>query len=136
MNVQVIYASNHGKTKQVADKFTQAENAENCTSLHGDVVIFLCPTYGDEELPFAMEDFLIKHTNRNKQYVICELGNYYGYDDFQFGARSIIEKILIQRGWLCFYKNLSLDSMPQIDWNVFYKWKEGLDDVLRSKSQQ
>jgi hypothetical protein len=35
-----------------------------------------------------MERFLVRqHVDLSgKYYAICELGNYYGYDDFEFGA--------------------------------------------------
>ena len=68
---------------------------------------------------------------KNRQYVICELGNYYGYDDFQFGAMKIIKKHLESLGWEEAFPGVSLDSLPVIDWDVFNQWKENLDNAIQ-----
>ena len=132
MKIQVVYDSNHGKSKTVAQKFNFDVKHVNDFELWADIVLFICPTYGDEELPSNMEKFLINLKTENKLYVICELGNYYGYDDFEFGAKKIIEQSLNKLNWKKFHNGLSLDSMPNIDWNVFDVWKEGLENVLRN----
>lgn len=132
MNIQVIYDSNHGKSKIVAHKFNYDVKHISDFKLWADIILFVCPTYGDEELPLNMEKFLINLKTKNKLYVICELGNYYGYDDFEFGAKKIIEQTLIKLNWKNFHNNLSLDSMPTVDWNVFDVWKEGFENALRN----
>lgn len=133
MNIQLIYDSPHGKTKFVSSKFNcECVSAKNAV-IWADIVLFLCPTYGDEELPHEMEDFLLSLKIRNKSYVVCELGNYYGYDDFTFGAKKIIEEHLNSLGWDKFYNGISLDSLPKIDWDCFFKWKKGLDHALQNR---
>ena len=129
--MQIVYDSVHGKTKQVALKFPDASSITQIDKLWADVILFLCPTYGDEELPHNMETFLISLTD-TKMYVICELGNYYGYEDFGFGAKKIIETVLNQKGWTKFHKGLSLDSFPTIDWNTFNKWRKSLEHALQN----
>jgi flavodoxin len=124
----IVYDSKHGKTKLAATKasiilktpfFHVKDNPiiENC-------VIFLCPTYGDEELPPDMEFYLISLTETNKKFIICELGNYYGYDNYEFGAGKIIKNILTNLNWVEIYPMLSLDSLPKTDWNIFETWCE------------
>lgn len=95
-----------------------------------EFVIVVCPTYGDDELPQAMEDYLQRLTVTGKKYTICELGNYYGYDSFHFGAAKIINKVLEGKGWVKSFPGLSLDSLPQIDWPVFDAWKGKLYEQL------
>ena len=130
MKMQVIYDSNHGCTKKVASKFTCDVKHVKEAIIWADVVLFLCPTYGDEELPHDMEDFLLSMTEKNRKYVVCELGNYYGYDDFQFGASTIIEGCLNNLGWQKFYSSYSMDSLPTIDWEPFLKWKKSLEEYM------
>lgn len=130
MEAQVIYDSNHGKSKIIAHKFDYEVSHVNNAKLWADLIIFICPTYGDEELPADMEKFLINLKLTNKLYVICELGNYYGYEEFEFGAKKIIENCLKTLLWKEFFPSLSLDSLPIIDWNTFYTWKGKLEHVI------
>ena len=130
MKMQVIYDSNHGRTKMVAQKFNCDVSHVAEAKLWADVIVFICPTYGDEELPHAMEDFLTNLEIKNKKYVVCETGNYYGYDDFQFGASKIIEGCLDALNWKKFYPSFSVDALPTIDWEPFYEWKRGLENEL------
>ena len=59
MSIQLIYDSPHGKTKFVSSKFNcECFSAEDAV-IWADIVLFLCPTYGDEELPHEMEDLLL-----------------------------------------------------------------------------
>jgi flavodoxin len=129
--MKTIYASEHGRSKKVAQQFDNFHNAKEMPMLDEDIILFICPTYGDEELHPAMENFLISITEK-KSYVICELGNYYGYDDFSFGAKKIIESHLKQLGWSEFFPSLSLDSMPSIDWKTFNIWKDKLENALQN----
>ena len=124
--IKVIFASKHGHSKKVAETFINCYNVNELPDLDADLFIFICPTYGDEELPLEMEDFLEGLVLKNKEFTVCELGNYYGYDDFEFGASKIIKDYLKNLGWKEFFPSLSLDSLPSIDWEVFYKWKEDL----------
>ena len=76
-----------------------------------------------------MEEFL-KHFNLDlstKKYVICETGNYYGYDNFELGAKKIIDWHLKNLGATEYYKGFSLDTLPRIDWKSFEKWIKELN---------
>lgn len=122
MKKLVIYDSNSGSTKKIAlnicsdaRHYTEVDNLEEY-----DLIVFVCPTYGDEELSLGMEKFLICLKNK-KKFAVCETGNYYGFDDFSFGSRKIIEQLLIGSGW----DNIggfSLDSYKPIKWEAFEKW--------------
>jgi flavodoxin len=132
MNMQIIYDSVHGRTKTVASKFAHKVQNVHDAKIDSDVVLFICPTYGDEELPHDMEDFLLSLAPDSRHYVVCETGNYYGYDDFQFGASKIIEGHLNHLGWKKFYPSYSLDALPTIDWEPFDEWKRGLENALQN----
>lgn len=94
--------------------------------LTDELILIFCPTYGDGEIEEHMEDFLIGLNVRNKKFVVCELGNYYGYDDYEFGAAKTIIGHLKSLDWQMIYPVLSLDSMPIIDWSAYNAWVEGL----------
>ena len=130
--MKTIYTSKHGHSKKVAQRFGLCYDSSTFPSLDEDITLFICPTYGDEELPPAMENFLCSITCTKKLFVICELGNYYGYDDFRFGALKIIDAHLKSLGWNEFFPALSLDSMPSIDWTTFENWKRELCHALQT----
>lgn len=131
MITQIIYSSINGKTSLVASYFDNSTNIKNNPNIDCDLLIILCPTYGDEELPLEMEDYLFQmKIIKMKYFVICELGNYYGYDDFTFGAGIILKKYFENLGFKEFLPMLSLDSIPRIDWNNFHKWKSNLYEKI------
>lgn len=135
MKIQIIYDSKKGHTKKATSYFKYEIQHVLNAKIWADVVLFLCPTYGDEELPEDMENFIINLKIKNKLFVICELGNYYGYDTFEFGAKKIIKNKLKTLGWKQFYKNYSLDSFPKINnFENFNKWKCGLENALQNKN--
>lgn len=125
-----LYASLHGHARQVAERLPNPHNVELWPSLDGhDFHVFVCPTYGDEELPLAMEDYLYGVTKRDGLYTAVELGNY--YEDFRFGALNIIKSRLTELGWREAYPSLSLDSLPTVDWDVFERWRAGWPTEMR-----
>lgn len=131
MIIQTIYSSVNNKTSLIASCFENSINIKNNPSINCDLLIILCPTYGDEELPLEMEDYLFKmKIVKMKCFAICELGNYYGYDDFTFGAGIILKKYFENLGFKEFFPMLSLDSIPRIDWDNFYKWKSDLYEEI------
>jgi flavodoxin len=135
MKIQTIYSSVKNKTKLVANCFENSLNIKTNPIIDCDLLIILCPTYGDEELPLEMEDYLLGIQIINlKFFAICELGNYYGYEDFTFGAGIIIKKYFEKLGFSEFHPMLSLDSIPKIDWNIFDKWKGDLYEGIYRKN--
>jgi flavodoxin len=131
MNVALLYATTFGHTKRVLTRFRmqidipgeafQVPILSSAIESY-DSFIFFCPTYGDEELHPDFEKFLVNLSLRNKTYALCELGNYYGYDDLQFGPARIIRPYLAKLGWQEFCPLLSLDSLPKINWPALDEW--------------
>lgn len=134
----VIYGSKLGHSKKVADKVAEklhisrainARQISDLAALKSDKRGPLCliaSTWGDGELQDDMEALLLRSSNL-QGYKICliELGNYYGYDDFEFGALAIMEATLQKLG-ADVVKRLSLDSLPKIDWATLEAWLTSL----------
>jgi flavodoxin len=124
----VLYFSKGGSSLKVAESFgLPLVNVNDAPDLNKyNALIVVCPTYGDEELPPEMEDFLIKLKITNKKYAVCELGNRFGHEGEEgFGAAIIIEYFLNKLNWKKIDR-LSLDSVPDIDWSDLKKWTEML----------
>lgn len=144
MEVLVVFGSTHNSTKRVVEKLpsylnfpfdvVNAKNLPNRFSvINYELILFFTPTYGDEELQEDMENFLINFARdfKNKKYAICELGNYYGYDDFSYGAMEIIRGEMTMSGAKQFVSPLSMDSLPKKDWDILEKWCCDLNEKLR-----
>jgi flavodoxin I len=133
----LIYSSKHGRTKKVVEAFLSRFKINSHNVAEGnidlndyDLILIFSPTYGDGEVEEQMEDFLMDLDVHNKKFAVCELGNYYGYDDYEFGAAKIIITHLKSLKWEIIYPTLSLDSMPTINWPAFDAWKEGLKCLI------
>lgn len=89
-----------------------------------DLALWVIATYGDQELLDHVEDFLVTRAPElsGARYSICELGNYYGYDDFEFGAKQITETRLRELGCHEFCPGASVDSLPILDWRAVNAW--------------
>lgn len=135
-----IYGSSRGNTKLIVNRlpahFTfHVDIVEASSILDADIIIkydlllFFASTWGDGELQIDMENFLISnHLNLNgKPYAICELGNYYGYDDFEFGAMRIMRNQLEQWNGYELIEPFSMDTFPRKDWNSLTCWCELLN---------
>lgn len=124
----VVYDSKKGHSKTIAENIGISYiHVSDCPDLKSyRHIIFVCPTYGDEELPEEMENFIVSLETTDKKFTICELGNYYGYDFPEFGAAKIIRYHLFKLQWQEFMKQLSLDSLPKINWPIFNQWKREL----------
>lgn len=135
MKAALLYASSHGCTRKVLataltrlvirpDVFDVKQGIDQQRLAGYDFLAFFCPTYGDEELQEDMENFLdsLRVDLTGKQFVICELGNYYGYDDFSLGAMRIIRQRLIELHGTELCEPLSLDSFPTIAWGHLLQW--------------
>ena len=144
MKAALLYSSSHGKTRKVVAEVLPRlkirpevidvkdrparEQLATC-----DLFLFFTPTYGDEELQDDMEDFIdgFDLELSGKQFVICELGNYYGYDTYSFGAMPIVRQWLLKLKGREFFSPLSLDSFPKVHWEHLYDWVEQLNARLK-----
>lgn len=96
------------------------------------LLLFFVPTYGDGEVQEDMEQFMLQLSSplSNKYFGICELGNYYGYDDFAHGAMPILRQHLKSLGAKEFVPPVSIDSLPKKDWANLDRWTALLNDQL------
>ena len=145
MPTAILYTSRHGRTRQVvatvAERLSPPPKVINLTepatarpwAEHDRFQIF-CPTYGDEELEPSMEECLVRHGDdlAGCDFAVCELGNYYGYDDFSFGALHILRRHLLTRGGRELCSPLSLDSLPRLDWPQLDRWIDHVKTALKS----
>jgi flavodoxin len=131
----VIYGSTRGNTQTVVSRLpdelkfpvdiVEASGILDTHSIeHYDFLLFFASTWGDGELQVDMENFFVRHRLdlKGKPYVICELGNYYGYDDFSFGALHIMHYFLKQSNGYELVEPFSMDSLPNKDWGSFTRW--------------
>ena len=142
MKAALLYSTEHGKTRKVvAEVVRQLQVAPEVFDVAGgvsmetlasfDLLIFFTPTYGDEELQDDMENFIAGFDLdlTEKHFVICELGNYYGYD-FAFGAMPIIRRRLLELHGTELCEPLSLDSLPRLNWGQLARWISRVNDSL------
>ena len=115
-------SNNHRVAKKIASYF----NCE-CTSVSDnpnledfETITFVMGNTGDEELPQPMEDFLLNLKTRNKKYLICEIGNYFGLESY-VGCKKIASRMLNDLDWTK-VSDISLDSVPDLDLSSLDKW--------------
>ncbi len=143
MKTVLLYASEHGKTRKVVAEVIKhlrvAPDVFDVKNISGqevltqyDLLFIFCPTYGDEELQDDMENFLRRFDLdlTGKHFAICELGNYYGYNDFSFGAMRIIRERLLELHGEELCEPLSLDSMPKMSSDHLLRWVELVNSKL------
>ena len=143
MKAALLYGSSYGKTRKVIAEFLARlclrpevfdvklrPTADKLAAY--ELFMFFAPTYGDEELQDDMEDFIVRSgfDPAGKHFVICELGNYYGYDNYAFGAMPILRKWLLQNNGREFFTPLSLDSYPKVHWEHLRDWTNQLNNRL------
>ena len=123
---------NHKVSKTLSNKLKIQAFSVSETRLinleHYNNFIFVCPNIGDEEIPNEFENFFINLNINNRFYSLCELGNYFGYEQDYFGCRLIIEKLLNNLHWKEIL-NISIDSFPKLDNAMLNKW------ILKLKEQ-
>ncbi|MBL8488358.1 MAG: flavodoxin-like domain-containing protein [Rhodocyclaceae bacterium] len=88
--------------------------------------IIVVPNYGDGEIQAAMETFLVRTALPLRRFVVIELGNYYGFDDWGYGAADKVQRLLGNRGGQLVFTSLSMDSLPQLDWPTLDRWISAL----------
>jgi flavodoxin len=135
MKALVIYGSTRGNTRTVVNRLPTLldfpVHIADVKTLNGgdafedyDLLMFFASTWGDQELQVDMERFLAHQTLQldGKPFAICELGNYFGYDDFGFGAERILRCRLEEWGGTELIEPFSMDSFPYRDWNGLTRW--------------
>lgn len=133
MSPIVVYGTKRGHAQRVASSFLYPSfNLAKKPELT-DVIIWVCPTYGDEEMLPKMEDYILSLTVRDKKYAICELGTYYGYENKEFGSAPILRHCLTKLGWREFAPSLSLDTLP-IDWDNLHLWQDKIAKLLKTSN--
>lgn len=143
MKTAIIFASTNGRTRRVVRDVTQqlAHETElfdagagvSLERLRGHAVwVFFAPTYGDEELQPALEEFVYGLTEPldGRRFAVCEFGNYYGYDDMSFGAARIIRERLLRLRATELCEPASIDSFPQLDRGTLQRWTVLLDEKM------
>ena len=132
----IVFGSKLGNVRKVACHLAKEIEAPNAIAAevvgdlgkliedsHASRLFIVASTWGDGELQDYMEGLFIRSTPISvpiDTYII-ELGNYYGYDDFEFGALKIMEVCAAQLG-LGIKSRISVDSLPRIDWDTFGRW--------------
>ena len=136
--VAVICPGTTGNTKRAVDRLVELcgvplqrfHVCDNAALARYDKLIIFSPTFGDEELHPEIELFLTALALPPRAFTVCELGNYYGYEVFEFGAAKIIRADLRARGWTEFHPGFSLDALPIAHWGLFEPWAVGLVEAL------
>lgn len=139
----VLYGSNLGNSRLVASRLPEllqfavdvidiSTVLDEALLSQYDLLIFLASTWGDGELQVDMENFFVRYQFdlQGKPYAICELGNYYGYDDFEFGALRIMQHHLKLWGGREFLEPFSMDSLPRKDWGGLTRWCDLLNRAV------
>jgi len=104
--------------------FTVEENP--CISKF-KIILFIIPNKGDEELPDAMEEYICKIKERNKKYIICELGNYFGLENY-CGCKKVAFKLLDKLEWEKI-SDISIDSLPNLNFSQVEEWVHSLEFI-------
>ena len=105
-----------------------------------DLLVVVVANYGDEELQPDMEQFLLSISKGRCLYALCELGNYFGFEDNSFGCKKEAIRILDSLGWRCVYE-ISVDSYPELDESRLMPWVEAVkkhdeNAIGQSRSRQ
>lgn len=145
MKSLVVYGSTWGSTKKVVQRLPEwlsfPVEIVNVNSLVNDesfkeydLLMFFSSTSGDQELQADMEKFLLQNALKlsGKPYAVCELGNYFGYDDFEFGAECIISYFLRVGGGTELIPPFAMDTFPNRDWKGLARWCSILNEKVRN----
>jgi flavodoxin len=136
MKVLIVYASKGHSGKRVAEEIKSNLDMDskivclNEERVHAqdssfDWIFLVSPTYGDAEVEMAMENFLVNsnwNTHCGKNYSVCELGLYRGYEERTMGAGILIDQFLVKAGLERRGQILSLDSVPLNTLELVSKW--------------
>lgn len=88
-------------------------------------LVIVTPNHGDAEVQEEVERFLLARGQGVQQWVVVEIGNYGGFDDWSFGARERIALFLKQIGKSDeALPGVGIDTLPRIDWTTLDRWCE------------
>lgn len=146
MKTLLVFGSTWGNTRKVAQRVPEwlafpidVVDVRTLTddSLFAayDFLLFFTSTSGDQELQADMEAFFVRCAPRlnGKPFAVCELGNYFGYDDFDFGAERILSHLLRQSGGCELIPPFCMDSFPGRDWDGLERWCALLNDAVHER---
>lgn len=125
-NIAVIHNKKTGNNfivgKMIAENFNcDILSAEDNPSINiYDIIFFVISNIGDEELCQPMEDYIYNLKIRNKKFLVCELGNYFGFESY-IGCKKIVFNLLDKLNWEKI-SDISIDSLPTVDFNSLKNW--------------
>lgn len=102
--------------------------AKNANLKKFQFIFIIAPNVGDEEIPENIENYIIKTKTQNKNYFLCELGNYLGLD--YKGCGDNIQEILKIKKWEMKSKIL-LDSFPEPRMKEIAKWIKECKKIIK-----
>ena len=86
-------------------------------------LVIVTPNHGDAELQEDVEKFLVARGKEIGQWVVLEIGNYYGFDDWSYGARERVALYMKKNGKPEeALPGAGIDTLPQIDWATLDRW--------------
>lgn len=130
----VLHNNKKGNNYKVANILKNHFNCDtiaaedNPSLVEYDIIIFVVSNVGDEELCQPMEDYIYSINLKNKSFLVCELGNYFGLEEY-IGCKKIVEKLLEKLKWKKI-SDISLDSLPVIDLDSLEKWICKISNLL------
>jgi len=126
----VLHNNNRGNNQKVATMLAERFRCptvaaeDNPDLAPHDPIILVIGNTGDEELPQPMEDYLFGLTVTGKRYHVCELGNYFGFENYK-GCKKVAMKLLDALGWKKL-SDVSLDSLPTLDTESLEAWASAI----------
>lgn len=132
---KILFSHKGGMVSEVANRLSEIFCIESVSCQDADdlekysLIIFVFSNCGDEELHPILEEYLINLRVKNKKYILCELGNYFGFEMDCFGCKIVVQKLLKDLGWVEL-NNVSIDSFPDLDLTSFNEWVKVLDEIL------
>jgi hypothetical protein len=95
-------------------------------------LVIVTPNHGDAEVQEDVENFLVARGREVQRWVVLEIGNYYGFDDWGYGARERIALFMKKNGKGDeALPGAGIDTLPQIDWATLDRW---CDTVLTKET--
>lgn len=114
--------------------FNISEPASEIEMTNYKILIFIVATYGDQELHDSYEDYIRTkgNFNSNHKFSICEIGNYEGYDTFDYGGGIIVKTHVENFQAKEILPMYSIDTLPLIDDRKLNKWLDELSKKIEN----